>query len=162
MAELLLHHGADVDSTTATGATPLMIASSEQHIPMVQWLLEHGASPAAADAAGKTAEDFAGNSPVLRRLLRHRGPEPDAEEGAGAPHGCAAGAPPYFPGAPEYVVGTFNIRFASNDGAEAWPNRCHRVADQVAFSRLDLVGMQEVRCAVCRPPVFLCAGAVIR
>lgn len=45
--ELLVHHGADVNFVDAHGCTPLAMAS--RNPKAVEWLLEHGATPATAD-----------------------------------------------------------------------------------------------------------------
>ena len=59
IAELLIGAGVAVDGTAADGRTPLMMASAFNRADMVAWLLAHGASPDARDAAGLRAVDVA-------------------------------------------------------------------------------------------------------
>eukprot|EP00667_Euglena_gracilis_P010746 EG_transcript_10944 len=132
VAELLVGYGAAVDGLAPGGpATPLMAALAGEHAEMVALLMRLGAAdpdvtsdPSSADAGGR------------RQLL--------AKDDPAVPNSCSAGGPPAMPHAETMAVGSFNIRYADNGADTAWQNRCHRVSDIVAFSRLDLVGMQEV------------------
>ncbi|VXC10750.1 conserved membrane hypothetical protein [Luteimonas sp. 9C] len=91
--EWLLAQGADVEVTDATGAPPLcaLLASAPQHLPILQTLLRHGASPGGAgtlarylaacsddDQAARTFETFALD-------LLARGADPFAPSSAGDP-----------------------------------------------------------------------------
>src|SRR5438270_14029316 len=59
VAALLVDAGAEIDARSADGRTPLMRAAAFNREKMVAWLLAHGASPDARDAAGLRAIDVA-------------------------------------------------------------------------------------------------------
>ncbi len=58
-AELLLSHGASVDTTADAGSTPLMMAAGYGYTTLVRHLLEHGASVLRQDGDGNDALDHA-------------------------------------------------------------------------------------------------------
>ncbi len=58
-AELLLEHGATVDTTGEAGSTPLMMAAGYGYTTLVTRLLEHGASISRQDGDGNDALDHA-------------------------------------------------------------------------------------------------------
>ncbi len=58
-AELLLDHGAAVDSTGEEGSTPLMMAAGYGYTALVEHLLAHGASVSRQDGDGNDALDHA-------------------------------------------------------------------------------------------------------
>lgn len=65
LVELLLDHGADINSRIEPGwdrhkATPLHIAIPSSNIPMVRFLIEHGADVEARDMSGQQPIDLAG------------------------------------------------------------------------------------------------------
>jgi ankyrin repeat protein len=73
MAELLHHHGGDVDVRGWGDITPLLCASYAGYPEIVQWLLDHGAD-ANAEACGWTplhGATFCGQLAVARLLLHH-------------------------------------------------------------------------------------------
>ncbi len=70
IAQLLLEHGATVDSTNAMGATPLMNTALTNQPAVTKILLAHGADQAIKNREGKTALDIAkGSSPAVAALL---------------------------------------------------------------------------------------------
>ena len=74
----LLDRGADPNSPSSRGATPLMMAAASEHADpaIIRMLLDRGARVDARDDEGRTALDWAlmqGETDVAR-LLRHAGP----------------------------------------------------------------------------------------
>lgn len=59
MIEHLLSEGADVNSRADGGTTPLMIAAARGNLPIVQLLLDRGASPNLRDVDGWNAWAYA-------------------------------------------------------------------------------------------------------
>jgi ankyrin repeat protein len=75
---LLVKKGADVNARAGWGSqpTPLMAAAGIGNLEIVNKLLEAGADPAAGDASGNTARDYAATHnrrDVLERLKSHGG-----------------------------------------------------------------------------------------
>ncbi len=58
-AELLLEHGASVDTVGEAGSTPLMMAAGYGYTALVEQLLQHGASVTRQDSDGNDALDHA-------------------------------------------------------------------------------------------------------
>ena len=78
---LLLTHGPDIDSTTADGETPLMIAAKYGKLQAVTCLLGKGASPSLEDNFGWNSLHFAslsGNTDIIELLLLTHGPDIDS------------------------------------------------------------------------------------
>ncbi|KAF5842872.1 ankyrin repeat-containing domain protein [Dunaliella salina] len=75
MVELCIHAGADVNlSRTKGGYTPLLIATANKHLQVVQALLKRGASPDASDEAGICPLFVAaglGRSDIVKELIDH-------------------------------------------------------------------------------------------
>ena len=64
----LLQKGAEVDTTTDTGLTPLMLALKDSDIPAAATtLLNAGADPTLEDGEARTALDYANENGVMRR-----------------------------------------------------------------------------------------------
>lgn len=61
LAEVLLQHGADVDTRDASGNTALMGVAFKGHEGLARLLLSHGANVHQANGAGFTALTFAAN-----------------------------------------------------------------------------------------------------
>jgi ankyrin repeat protein len=81
MLEKLLASGADVDSATNNGMTPLMRAASNGHLQVVRLLLDHGADLDAKRVDGLTALSLAaffGHLGIVDLLLR-RGVDAEAK-----------------------------------------------------------------------------------
>jgi len=53
IARALIQRGADLESKSAAGKTPLSIATSENHIEIVKLLIESGAEVNAKDFGGR-------------------------------------------------------------------------------------------------------------
>ena len=73
VAEFLLLRGADVNSRTSWGETPLHIAATAGHVPSVRLLLRHGADVSARDLRGCRCLDDAlarNRLSVAQRLTR--------------------------------------------------------------------------------------------
>ena len=71
---LLLTHGPDIDSTTADGETPLMIAARYGKLQAVKCLLGKGASPSLEDNGGWNSLHFAsrnGNTVIIDTILSY-------------------------------------------------------------------------------------------
>jgi len=67
----LLGLGAKVDGTNRQGETPLIVAVQLRQIPMIRYLLEHGANPDKVDAAqGYSARDYAARDNRGRQILQ--------------------------------------------------------------------------------------------
>ena len=89
IARLLLEHGADVNTRTNHGQTPLHVAAEYGRVEVVYVLLEHGANVDAEDNSGRTplhthchtAVDYK-NTEVVRVLLEH-GANVGAEDNEG-------------------------------------------------------------------------------
>ena len=84
---LLLTHGPDIDSTTADGFTPLMIAAGHGKLQAVTLLIEKGASPSLADKYGWNSLHFAsksGNTDIIELLLLTHGPDIDSTTADGS------------------------------------------------------------------------------
>lgn len=73
-AKLLALHRVDLNATTSTGHTALMIAAQRGRDPLVAWLLAQGADPARRDARGMSAVELArqGGHESTARLLGQR------------------------------------------------------------------------------------------
>jgi ankyrin repeat protein len=119
MIELLLRHGANVNTPNALGTTPLMIAASSGNADAVKVLLTHGADPNARESAHQqTALMFAANldrGDAIRVLVDH-GADPNIQSklstidkparnfgpinGNGADPVADVSAPPTTPAAP--------------------------------------------------------------
>jgi ankyrin repeat protein len=70
-ADWLLGLGAKVDGTNRQGETPLIIAVQLRQIPMIRFLLDHGANPDKVDAAqGYSARDYATRDNRGRQILQ--------------------------------------------------------------------------------------------
>jgi ankyrin repeat protein len=70
-AEWLLSVGAKVDGTNRQGETPLIIAVQLRQIPMIRFLLDHGANPDKVDAAqGYSARQYAERDNRSRQILQ--------------------------------------------------------------------------------------------
>lgn len=82
-----LASGTDVEARDARGSTLLILSAYYGHLPLVEALLQAGASPDAADTArGNTAlmgAIFRGEDEVARRLLADPRTEPDQRNHAG-------------------------------------------------------------------------------
>lgn len=50
---MLVEHGAFVNNTTSTNSTPLRAACFDGHLPIVQYLIAHGADVEKANRHGK-------------------------------------------------------------------------------------------------------------
>ena len=78
---LLLTHGPDIDSTTANGLTPLMIAALYGELQAVKCLLGKGASPSLEDNNGWNSLHCAsrsGNTDIIELLLLTHGHDIDS------------------------------------------------------------------------------------
>jgi ankyrin repeat protein len=67
----LIERGADVNSTSHSGVTPLIIATAAGHAEAVEVLLKAGADLSKADDQGMTALDWAkkrGHTALVERL----------------------------------------------------------------------------------------------
>jgi ankyrin repeat protein len=70
-AEWLLGLGAKVDGTNRQGETPLIVAVQLRQVPMIRFLLEHGANPDKVDAAqGYSARQYAERDNRGRQILQ--------------------------------------------------------------------------------------------
>jgi uncharacterized protein len=70
-AEWLLSLGAKIDGTNRQGETPLIIAVQLRQVPMIRFLLDHGANPDKVDAAqGYSARDYATRDNRGRQILQ--------------------------------------------------------------------------------------------
>ena len=88
VGELLLQHGASVDSADYEGLTPLMYCSRKGHNDFAAFLLRHGADVDCRAQAGTTALHIAaesGNTSLCKMLVEH-GSALDAQD----PEGCTA------------------------------------------------------------------------
>ncbi len=76
--ELLLEKGLEVDVRDDDNNTPLLVAASCGNIPMVRFLMSHGADPQSQDKFGNTpvscAELFHSENRVLLQLLKRTDP----------------------------------------------------------------------------------------
>jgi ankyrin repeat protein len=81
-AEWLVSVGAKVDGTNKLGETPLIVAVQLRQIPLVRFLLNHGADPDKVDAAqGFSARDYAtrdNRSRQILQLIEAKKPKPAA------------------------------------------------------------------------------------
>ena len=81
-ADWLLGLGAKVDGTNRQGETPLIVAVQLRQIPMIRFLLDHGANPDKVDAAqGYSARDYAtrdNRGRQILQLIEARKPKPGA------------------------------------------------------------------------------------
>ena len=74
VAQLLLAHGADINSRSALDLTPLHITSEMGYLKIVKWLLNNGANVNSQDVRGHVPLHFsvsAGHLDVCRMLLKH-------------------------------------------------------------------------------------------
>jgi ankyrin repeat protein len=67
-AQLLVEHGARLDSVDDRGRSALMIAAERGHPLIVAWLIEQGADATRKDNQGLTAEDLAASADVVAAL----------------------------------------------------------------------------------------------
>lgn len=81
-AEWLIQLGAKVDGTNKQGETPLIVAVQLRQIPMIKFLLAHGADPDKIDSAqGYSARDYAtrdNRSRQILQLIEAKKPKPAA------------------------------------------------------------------------------------
>ena len=82
--ELLVKHGAKVNTKNSSGQTPVYLASEQGLVSVVSCLVASGADPAIRSVDGFSALDVA--SPSVSCLMRE-----EEEEGAGLAAGLAAG-----------------------------------------------------------------------
>ncbi len=133
-AELLLEHGASVDTTGDAGSTPLMMAAGYGYTALVRHLLEHGASVLRQDGDGNDALDHAvlgarfthgvsaaacGEEPVLQNASEVNSAETCRlllESGASVHHADASGSTPLIIAA--RVAETENVRLLLAHGAD--------------------------------------------
>ena len=75
-----------LDSADLKGSFPLHAAAAGGREEIVEFLLEHGADPAAKDAKGKTAKSVAAKkgyddvAKIIKRAIREKIKEEDGEE----------------------------------------------------------------------------------
>jgi ankyrin repeat protein len=85
-AEWLVSLGAKVDGTNRQGETPLIIAVQLRQVPMIRFLLDHGANPDKVDAAqGYSARDYAtrdNRGRQILQLIEAKKPKPGAAAAA--------------------------------------------------------------------------------
>ncbi len=63
--------GAKVDGANRQGETPLIVAVQLRQVPMIRFLLEHGANPDKTDAAqGYSARQYAERDNRARQILQ--------------------------------------------------------------------------------------------
>lgn len=81
-AAWLLGLGARIDGTNKLGETPLIVAVQLRQVPMIKFLLNHGANPDKVDAAqGFSARDYAtrdNRSRQILQLIEAKKPKPAA------------------------------------------------------------------------------------
>ena len=73
LADMLLDAGVSPNSCSIRGETPLMLACSEGHVEMVEWLIEHGADVKPTDQDGWNASHYAcksGRWEIIRVLQK--------------------------------------------------------------------------------------------
>ena len=95
-AEPTVEIGYDPSRIAVSSVTPLHVAVASQHLELVRFLLEHGASVNAADGRGHTALHFAANhgNLDLTRVLLDSDADPNAKNAAGeTPLTVATNAP---------------------------------------------------------------------
>jgi ankyrin repeat protein len=82
----LLDHGADINAAGIDGATPLMVAAQEKHLPLVDLFLVRGADPNIANSEGWTALHKASFDGILEitELLVEGGANVDKMDKQGA------------------------------------------------------------------------------
>jgi ankyrin repeat protein len=79
VVKILLDYGAEVDSRSPDGRTPLMLAASKGNKEIVNMLLQAGADPSLTDQSGATAESTAaakGFREIAELLRSHAGSKP--------------------------------------------------------------------------------------
>ena len=87
-----LSNGADIDAANQRGSTALMLAASNNHLPVVKLLLSRGAAVNATTSTGATAlivAAYKGNREILKELLRY-GANVEAQTRSGATAATAA------------------------------------------------------------------------
>ena len=67
---MLINKGADVNAIANDGVTPLMLASLNAKLDVVELLLKKGAKNSTKDATGKTALDYANKAEVNDYLVK--------------------------------------------------------------------------------------------
>lgn len=84
-SELLLKHGADIETIDSNGRTPLMWAATNGNAELAEMLLECNADPRVGNNRGRTALHLAAENnqlQVVRQLLKH-GADPSAVSDGG-------------------------------------------------------------------------------
>ncbi len=82
--ERLLREGADINARElGDGATPLIVATQREHVPVVRLLLSRGANVNAHDDRGQTALMYVSNDDIARLLIQ-RGADINAKGDDGA------------------------------------------------------------------------------
>ena len=88
--EFLCSHGADVNSSDFSAATPLLHAAALGYEEIVRILLTHGANPNVEDDSGETplsSAERSGNKQIIEMLVRAGSKaEPGAPPNAAPPH----------------------------------------------------------------------------
>jgi ankyrin repeat protein len=94
--QVLLDHGAEVDTRASDGRTALMLASSKDNREIVDLLLKAGADPTLTDHAGLTAEKLASSKDFneLVSTLQHAPPPAARSAAAKQSSPSAAGTTP--------------------------------------------------------------------
>ncbi|KAK4875083.1 hypothetical protein RN001_011505 [Aquatica leii] len=80
VVECLLHHGADINSVSDTGSTPVRSACFMTHLEVVHYLVEHGADINRANYNGGTCLINSVQSVVLCRFLLKHGADVNARD----------------------------------------------------------------------------------
>jgi ankyrin repeat protein len=70
VAKILLQDGADIDTRSTSGLTPLFCAVRRGDVDLVEYLLEHGANKKLQLDDGQTLEDFSKGNAAITTLLQ--------------------------------------------------------------------------------------------